>query len=120
VAHTWSRAGKTNAERPFGSTDEFVEWLANQAVKDAWEQHHVRLDYSVESIKNVDQILGNLDDQYTKDRSTISVRGLGLTAPTSEKRSGEANLTPVASATMRWVKSPTRSFGARDITYPGP
>ena len=69
--------GKTNSERPFANTDEFVQWLANQTVKDAWEQHHVRLAYSVESIKNVDQILGNLRYQYTKDPSTISLKGPG-------------------------------------------
>ncbi len=74
----WFRAhAKAHSERKFGSTDEFVQWLASEAVKDAREQNHIKLDYSVESIKTVDQILGSLHDQYTKDPSKISVKGLG-------------------------------------------
>ena len=68
---------KAPAERKFASTDEFVQWLANEAVKDAWEENHVKLDYSVESIKNVEQILGGFHNQYTNDPSTLSVKGLG-------------------------------------------
>lgn len=68
---------KAHAERKFANTDEFVQWLANEAVKDAWEQNHFKLDYSDESIKNVEQILGGLHDQYTKDPSKLSVKGLG-------------------------------------------
>lgn len=68
---------KADSARKFANTDEFVQWLANEAVKDAWEQNHVKLDYSVESIKNVEKILRGLHDQYTKDPSTISVKGLG-------------------------------------------
>ncbi len=74
----WLRTrAKAHSELKFGSTQEFVTWSANYAVKDAWEQNHVKLDYSVESIKVVDQILGSLHDQYTKDPSKISVKGLG-------------------------------------------
>ena len=68
---------KAPAERKFASTDEFAQWLANEAVKDAWEQNHIKLDYTVESIKRVEQILGGLHAQYTKDPSTLSVKGLG-------------------------------------------
>jgi hypothetical protein len=68
---------RANSERKFANTDEFVQWLASEAVKDAWEQNHVKLDYSVESIKYVERILGGLHSQYTKDPSTISVKGLG-------------------------------------------
>jgi hypothetical protein len=68
---------KAAAERKFASTDEFVQWLASEAVKDAREQNHVNLDYSIDSIKSVEQILGGLHDQYVKDPSTISVKGLG-------------------------------------------
>ena len=68
---------KGPAERKFASTDEFVQWLANEAVKDAWEGNHVKLDYSIESIKDVENILGTFHDQYTNDPSKISVKGLG-------------------------------------------
>lgn len=37
----------------------------------------MKLDYRLQSIKNVDQILDNLDEQYAKDPPTISVHGLG-------------------------------------------
>jgi hypothetical protein len=54
---------KAHAERKFASTDEFVQWLANEAVKEAWEQDHSKLGHSVESIKSVEQILGGLHAQ---------------------------------------------------------
>ena len=63
-------------EKEFKSTDEFVQWLATEAVKDASQNNHVTLDYSIESIKSVDQILGKLHEQYTKAPATISLRGL--------------------------------------------
>jgi len=68
---------KAPAESKFANTDEFVQWLANEAVKDAWEENHIKLDYSVDSIQNVEKILGALHVQYTKDPSTLSVKGLG-------------------------------------------
>jgi hypothetical protein len=68
---------RTHSERKFANTDEFVQWLANEAVKDAWEQNHMKLDYSVDSIQDVEKILGGLHTQYTKDPSTLSVKGLG-------------------------------------------
>lgn len=77
AAYLLRTRAKANSGRKFASTDEFVQWLANEAVKDAREQNHIKLDYSVESIKNVEQILGALHNQYTKDPSTISAKGLG-------------------------------------------
>ena len=68
---------KGSAEGKFASTGEFLQWLVNETVKEAWEENHVKLDYSVESIKSVEKILGRLHDQYTKDPSTLSVNGLG-------------------------------------------
>jgi len=74
----WLRTrGRAPTERQFASTDEFVQWLANEAVSDALQQDHTKLDYSVESIKTVDQILGRLHDQYVKDPNSVSVKGLG-------------------------------------------
>jgi len=68
---------KVASERRFASTDEFVQWLANEAVNDAWQQDHTKLDYSVESIKTVEQILGRVHAQWTKNPSTVSAKGLG-------------------------------------------
>lgn len=62
--------------KEFKTTDEFVQWLAQEAVRDAAGESHVTLDYSPESIKSVDQILGKLHEQYEKALSTVAVRGL--------------------------------------------
>jgi hypothetical protein len=78
IAGLWLRTnGKRTPERKFASTDEFVQWLAGEAVKDAWEQNRTKLDYSVESIKTVEQILSGVHDQYAKDASSVSAKGLG-------------------------------------------
>ncbi len=71
----WRRS--KNGERTFKSTDEFIQWLASEGVADAERENHVHLDYSVESIKSVEKILGQLHEQYAKNPSSISVKGLG-------------------------------------------
>jgi len=63
-------------QRQFKSTDEFVQWLANEAVKDARQQNRVDLDYSVASIEAVEKILSSLHDQYVKNPTSIAVNGL--------------------------------------------
>lgn len=68
---------KATPERTFASTDEFILWLADEAVKDAEQQDHTKLDYSVESIKTVEQILGRLHGQWVKNPSSVSAKGLG-------------------------------------------
>jgi hypothetical protein len=72
----WHR-NKRGAERTFKTTDEFIQWLASEAEKDAERENHVRLDYSIESIKSVEKILGQLHDQYALNPSSVSVKGLG-------------------------------------------
>jgi hypothetical protein len=68
---------KPTAERKFNNTQEFIDFLASAAVKDAREQNHLDLDYSSESIEKVEQILGNLHELYVKSPSSISANGLG-------------------------------------------
>lgn len=71
-------SGKANSERLFASnTAEFVEQLANEAVKHQGAKSDQAGLARLESIKNVDRILGNLDEHYAKDPPTISVQGLG-------------------------------------------
>ncbi len=70
------RGRKCQAPREFKTTDEFIQWLASEAVKDAASGNGVKLDYSPESIKTVDQILGKLHDQFVANPSSVSVRGL--------------------------------------------
>jgi hypothetical protein len=60
----------------FGSTDEFIQCMAAEAVKDAAGKDRINLDYSVDSIKEVEEILGRLHEQYRKDPSSISPKGL--------------------------------------------
>jgi hypothetical protein len=61
----------------FNSTDQFIQFMAAEAVKDAKGKDGVNLDYSVDSIKEVEEILGRLHEQYVKDPSSISAKGLG-------------------------------------------
>jgi hypothetical protein len=70
------RSYKRQPAREFKTTDEFIQWLASEAVKDAQKENHITLDYSPESIKRVEQILGKLHEQYAKQPSSISVRGM--------------------------------------------
>ena len=65
-----------SSQREFKTTDEFMQWLAAEAVKDAETGNGVKLDYTPESIKSVEQILGKLHEQYVKAPSSISVTGL--------------------------------------------
>jgi hypothetical protein len=65
-----------NRSRDFKTTDEFVQWLADEAVKDAASNNHIELDYSPQSIERVEQILGRLHNTYTQTPSSISVKGL--------------------------------------------
>jgi len=68
---------KKASPRQFKSTDEFVQWLAGEAVKDAREQNHVELDYSVASIEKVEEVLAKLHDQYVQNPSSVAPKGLG-------------------------------------------
>lgn len=72
-AFVWRRPKQP---REFKSTDEFVQWLADGAVKDAETNQHIKLDYSPESIKSVEEILGKLHGMYVQNPATISERGL--------------------------------------------
>ena len=69
--------GKAKSERQFAGTDDFLDWLANEAVKDAWEQNRQAPINESKQSKTWTRFSGNLGDQYTKDRSTIRVLGLG-------------------------------------------
>jgi hypothetical protein len=61
----------------FRNTDEFIQYMATEAVNDAQREDHINLDYSVDSINKVEEILGRLHGQYATDPSSISAKGLG-------------------------------------------
>ncbi len=67
---------KRPAAREFKTTDEFVQWLAKEAVNDAAQNNHIDLDYTPASIKEVENILGQLHDQYARAPASVSVRGM--------------------------------------------
>src|ERR1700739_280313 len=69
---------KYEKNRQFKTAGEFTQWLATEAVRDAQENNHVRLDYTPDSVQKVEQILGDLHEKYAKDQSSISANGLGL------------------------------------------
>jgi hypothetical protein len=66
---------KKPAPREFKSTDEFIQWLSSEAIKDA-EQNNVKLDYSPESVRDVEKILGKLHQQYVQSPSSVAVMGI--------------------------------------------
>jgi hypothetical protein len=70
--------GRKNEPPPksFKDTRDLINYLSAEAVKDAETQNHVHLDYGVESIKQVETVLGGIHDQYVKNQSSIAVNGL--------------------------------------------
>lgn len=76
VGWLWQRRNHTGTSRQFKSTDEYIQFMANAAVEDAEKQDHIRLDYSVDSIKKAEEILGRMHDQYVKDETSLSVNAL--------------------------------------------
>jgi hypothetical protein len=67
---------KSTTPRTFKNTQEVIDFLLREAVKDAETQSHVHLDYSVESIRRVESIFGELHAQYASNPSSIAVKGL--------------------------------------------
>jgi hypothetical protein len=72
--------------RKFASTDEFIQFMAAEAVKDAGGKERIDLDYSVNSIKEVEEILGRLHEQYAKNPSSVSAKGLPVRNRARQKR----------------------------------
>jgi phosphoribosylformylglycinamidine (FGAM) synthase PurS component len=64
-------------QREFKTTNELIEYLSGQAVEDARDNNRIELDYSVESIKQVEEILGKVHEQYLNNPASVSERGLG-------------------------------------------
>lgn len=60
----------------FATTEEFIGFACQNAVSDAATYDHIRLDSSVDSLKQVDQILGHVHDAYVKNPSSVSLRGV--------------------------------------------
>jgi hypothetical protein len=76
IATYWLHQHRRPAAQEVKSTDVFIQSLSSEAVKDADANSQIKLDYSVDSIKNVDQILGKLHEKYEKSQSSIPLPGL--------------------------------------------
>lgn len=74
----WEAWQKREAERhpSLATTEQFISYMSNRALADAENYDHVRLDFSIGSLKQVDQILGRAHEAYRKSPSSISVLGL--------------------------------------------
>jgi hypothetical protein len=77
VYYVWIRKKPVTANH-FNTTQEMMQHLADEAVKDAARENRITLDYSIESLKSVEEILGKLHEQYRRDSSTLSPRGLAM------------------------------------------
>ena len=53
-------AQRSSTQKPTKTTQDFIDFLSAEAVKDAQTESDVQLDYTVASIKRVEGILGSL------------------------------------------------------------
>ena len=66
------------AQKPATTTQDFIDFLSAEAMQDAQTESHVHLDYGVESIKQVESVLGSLHDLYAKNHSSVAVNALAM------------------------------------------
>jgi hypothetical protein len=62
----------------FKTTDEMMQRLAAEAVDIAERNGSVKLDYSPDSIKNVEVVLSKIHDDFVRQNSTNGVNGLAM------------------------------------------
>ena len=63
-------------KRQFKTTDDLIQYLSSGAVDDARINHQIHLQYSIDSIHQVEALLGQLHEKYLKDPQSIAVNGL--------------------------------------------
>jgi hypothetical protein len=66
------------AQKSPKTTQDFIDFLCAEAVKDAQTESHIHLDYTVESIKRVEGVLGSLHDLYVRNHSSVAVNALAM------------------------------------------
>jgi hypothetical protein len=71
-----SRRGRSTPKQ-FGSTQEMMDWLANEAVA-LGRDNGVELDYTPQSIERAEQLLGKLHEEYRTRKTTAGVNGLAM------------------------------------------
>ena|SRR5215469_317132 len=73
----WQRTkSRANTPRTFQTTNDYIQFMAGEAVKDAEKEEWITLDYSIDSIKKVDVVLGHIHDQYVKNKLSSDVDAL--------------------------------------------
>ena len=76
----WKVVAQWQADRhpQFATTEQFISFACDHALADAQQYDHISLDYSVASLKQVDQILGRAHDTYAENPKSVSVPGLSM------------------------------------------
>ncbi len=63
VIGAWRIVGRQGGKRRnFASTEQFVSYASNQAIAEAQKFDAITLDYSIDSLKKVDTILGRVHE----------------------------------------------------------
>jgi hypothetical protein len=62
----------------FTNTEQLISYACDRAIAESQKYDGITLDYSIDSLKNVDTILGRLHDIYVKNPSSLHVQGLSL------------------------------------------
>jgi hypothetical protein len=62
----------------FANTEQLISYACDQAIAEAQKYDGITLDYSIDSLKNVDTILGRVHDLYVKNPSSVHVQGISL------------------------------------------
>jgi hypothetical protein len=68
--------GALAANADGNTTDEMMRHLASEAVDIADKSYGIKLDYSTESVQQVEVVLGKLHDELQQRKSAEGVRGL--------------------------------------------
>jgi hypothetical protein len=69
---------KTTQRRDFASTQEMMEYFSNEAVRAAQKQFRKKLDFSVRSIEQVEDMLGEIHENYVQTKNEEGLFGLAL------------------------------------------
>jgi len=75
----WKVAQNRQSSRPnIANTEQLISYACDEAIADARKYDGVSLDYSVDSIKSVDTILGRVHDSYARDPKSVHVNGISI------------------------------------------
>ncbi len=73
---TPSNAIDKGMQKGFTTQDDLIQFLASEAVLDASARNGITLDYSVNSLQQVEKILGGYHDQFVRDQASLPFNNL--------------------------------------------